>query len=31
MTICVVAKVRSGAVVQQGDLIEALHDMTLEA
>lgn len=28
---CVVMKVRSGAEVQEGDLIEALHDMPLEA
>lgn len=31
MAACVVLKVRAGAVVAQGDLIAALHDVTLEA
>lgn len=31
MTVCVLLKVRRGAVVAEGDLIEALHDIPLEA
>jgi O-antigen/teichoic acid export membrane protein len=30
MTICVIIRVRAGAVVAEADLIEALHDVTLE-
>jgi O-antigen/teichoic acid export membrane protein len=31
MTACVVARTRGGAIVEPGDLIEALHDFPLEA
>jgi len=30
MTVCVIIRVRAGAVVAEADLIEALHDVTLE-